>query len=161
MIPDIYSRKSKRDSCRRVRRFPRIRRSLENRACSNYGVSIPRSLPRHGSLYETKVYTGRAAMLAIYGDHPQESITDVLPRKVIKDLRNYSYYTAALVLYGLVRETRAHERTSRTGRKPSVVREYPPVSPACHLPLVSAFVEGTGMRIFSWIDTGRGTGRER
>lgn len=31
-------------------------------------------------------------MLAIHGDHLQESIADVPPHKVIKDLRNYSYY---------------------------------------------------------------------
>lgn len=47
-----------------------------------------------------------------------------------------------VVLYGLVREART--RTQKTGRKPSRAS----VRAGMRLPLVSAFAEGTGMRVY-------------
>lgn len=105
----------------------------------------PRLVPRvHGSFRGTKVHAAdtrpprlSCVMLAIHGDRPQESITDVPPHKVIKDLRNYCYYTEPRAIIRprsgdtrISTHTHTHVQADRCCCKETIVnvRRYAPSS---------------------------------
>lgn len=68
--------------------------------------------------------------------------------KVIKGLRNYSYYTAACGYYmaSFAKRMCTHTRARAHGQLEGSHREHP-CSPVCAFLSVSAFAKGTGMRI--------------
>lgn len=149
-------------------RFPRIR-GLEYRSLPKLqrfdlplrrrlSLPIPRfGVPRHGSIYETKVYTARARARThvrrnarcIRRSSARKYYRRAAPHKVIKDLRNYSYYRQArasahaAALYGLVRETRVYVCDPAL----CSLAEREPYTRAPSLPFPLSF-EGTGECVY-------------